>query len=292
MKSFIVLSCLALISTVAVGQCASSLFGGCVDVALSVSGTTLSVNFEPTGSISGSPTNNWQSSVLTIRWAETAGGANPITSLTDPAAGGVDFGFGKDFMTAGAPDNEAFFDNGYYYQKFSAVPSPNAIDITTATEIFSVDFTTTETTVTFELVDNTNTFVFNNNGQPSVQRLFGETFNGFSTPTATFSSSPFPVEWLYFNAEAVSSSAAELSWATATESNNDFFQIEKSVDGELFEIIARVQAVGNSTTTQEYDYLDKDFVANKVFYRLKQVDVDGKFTYAEVVEVNFDPALN
>ncbi|MEL6651693.1 MAG: T9SS type A sorting domain-containing protein [Bacteroidota bacterium] len=288
------------------GQCALAGFGGeCLDVGLSVATgtTTLDVEVLPSGTFSV-PFNNWNSVTITIRWA-AVGGNDPLSSISNLVNGTLDLDIQEENISAtpgalsiSASTGAALLSNGYFYKKFAGTIANNGLSLVNNTtyNVFSFDFTTAESSIVFEIVSgNADPYssVVANNAGPSVQNLT-ETFQGFinSDNSATFNSSAFPVEWLYFNAEAVSSSAAELTWATATESNNDFFQIEKSVDGELFEVIARVQAVGNSATTQEYDYLDKDFVANKVFYRLKQVDVDGKFTYAEVVEVNFDPALN
>lgn len=294
MKALLLCGVFSLFAINMQAQCSSSAYdGNCIDVSLGLTGTTLSVEFEPSGAITASPplSNVWQFAVITIRWPAIAGGGNPVSSMTNLLPGDINFNMDFDEMIQASGFKGAVLDNGYYYQKFAGIPSPSTFDVSGTPTLFTVDFTTSESTITFELVDNA--FTSTNNGSPSIGRFPGETFDTFgSSPSVTFNSASLPVEWLYFNAEAVSSSAAELTWATATESNNDFFQIEKSVDGELFEVIARVQAVGNSATTQEYDYLDKDFVANKVFYRLKQVDVDGKFTYAEVVEVNFDPALN
>jgi len=260
-------------------QCGSP----CLDVGLSVDNNTqeLTVSATASANMTAYPINAFNVSVLTVRWPELAGGVNPVTisSVTDL--------YGFNLSADGAPQQNG----GFFYQKFSGDAGNAQLSFVAATQtnILQISFTTTESTVVFDLTNDG--YATSINGTPSLIGLLGERFSGFAPSTATYNAPTFPVEWLYFNAEAVSGREAELSWATATEGNNNFFQIEKSIDGDLFEPIARVQGVGNSTTTQEYDYLDKDYIAPKVFYRLKQVDYDGTFQHSDIVEVNFEAAL-
>lgn len=102
---------------------------------------------------------------------------------------------------------------------------------------------------------------------------------------------PFPVEWLSFHAEANEAGAVELSWETATELNNDYFEIEKSFDGLLFQSLSRVKGMLQSSRTQSYAYLDNGYMREKMFYRIKQVDLNGAFSYSNVVEVNMSNIL-
>ncbi len=98
----------------------------------------------------------------------------------------------------------------------------------------------------------------------------------------------FPVEWLFFNA-IPNGSAVDLEWATASENGNQFFSIERSVDASFFEEILRTEAVGNSSTTTTYRNTDPNPTPGFSYYRLRQIDIDGGFTYSEVVEVFFNP---
>ncbi|MEM6345239.1 MAG: T9SS type A sorting domain-containing protein [Bacteroidota bacterium] len=261
-------------------QCGSP----CLDVGLSVDNNTqeLTVSATASANMTAFPVNAFNVSVLTIKWPELSGGGNPVTisSVTDL--------YGFNLAADGAPQ----LNGGFYYQKFSGDAGNAQLSFVaaTATDILEVAFTTSESTVVFELTnDGFTQGPFN--GFPALIGLLGERFNGFAPSTATYNEPTFPVEWLYFDAQAIDSREAELSWATAAEGNNNFFQVEKSVDGDLFEPIARVQGVGNSTTTQEYEYLDKDYIAPKVFYRLKQVDYDGTFQHSDIVEVNFEAGI-
>ncbi|MDB4533279.1 T9SS type A sorting domain-containing protein [Vicingaceae bacterium] len=77
----------------------------------------------------------------------------------------------------------------------------------------------------------------------------------------------------------------ELKWKTATEINNDKFEIEKSLDGVLFSKLDEVQGSGNNSTITDYNYQDKYPASGITYYRLRQVDFDGKFQYSNVIAV-------
>lgn len=91
---------------------------------------------------------------------------------------------------------------------------------------------------------------------------------------------PLPVELLFFHVSYASS--VQLKWATASELNNDHFEIERSEDGIYFYEIGRV--AGHGTTTEEHPYFfeDTEVIANTEYYHLKQVDYDGRFEYFEI----------
>lgn len=74
----------------------------------------------------------------------------------------------------------------------------------------------------------------------------------------------------------------ELSWETYSELNNDYFTIEKSVNGSDFEFLAQVDAVGNSQKTEKYTFEDVALTSDVAYYRLSQTDLDGATTYFEV----------
>jgi hypothetical protein len=92
-----------------------------------------------------------------------------------------------------------------------------------------------------------------------------------------------PVELTSFTAKAYANEV-QLSWITATETNNQGFEVQRSKDGE-FETIAFVSGNGTTTETHAYAYTDKDVNAGSYSYRLKQVDFDGTFEYSNVVQV-------
>ncbi|MCP4439425.1 MAG: T9SS type A sorting domain-containing protein [Aureispira sp.] len=93
----------------------------------------------------------------------------------------------------------------------------------------------------------------------------------------------FPIELLSFTAEN-NGWQNELVWITASEVNNDYFVIEKSLNGIDFEDWQIVDAVGNSTEAQTYQTKDKN-IYPITYYRLKQVDIDGTTSYSQIVAV-------
>ncbi|MGN6164697.1 MAG: T9SS type A sorting domain-containing protein [Flavisolibacter sp.] len=108
--------------------------------------------------------------------------------------------------------------------------------------------------------------------------------NSFASGSVVVSS-VLPVKLLYFKAQT-NNSKVVLNWATAQEINNEGFVVERSMDGLQYLSIATIASKGNSSNTSYYTYTDDAVVAAKVFYRLKQVDADGKFTYSTVVAVS------
>ncbi|MDR6194494.1 FAD-dependent oxidoreductase [Siphonobacter sp. SORGH_AS_0500] len=103
---------------------------------------------------------------------------------------------------------------------------------------------------------------------------------------------PLPVRWLYFNAQ-LNSEGVLLKWATTYEKNTQKFFIQYSFDSLNFETIDVINGSGNSIMKEEYSYLDKKtawYNKKVIYYRLKQVDMDGKFTYSNMVSIN--PAID
>ena len=91
-----------------------------------------------------------------------------------------------------------------------------------------------------------------------------------------------PVELTSF-AAVVAGGNVELNWSTATETNNQGFQVERSNGGE-FNSVGFVAGYGTTTETQNYIFTDRDVPVGNYSYRLKQVDFDGTFEYSDVVE--------
>lgn len=105
---------------------------------------------------------------------------------------------------------------------------------------------------------------------------------------STRSSSVLPVTLTRFEAKA-SGLDAQLSWTTAQEKNNRYFQVERALDGGEFEAVTQVAGAGTSTTAHAYAHRDAGagLRARTAYYRLKQVDLDGTFAYSEVQAVRF-----
>jgi hypothetical protein len=99
-----------------------------------------------------------------------------------------------------------------------------------------------------------------------------------------------PVELLAFTA-SVNNSNVQLLWSTATELNNLGFEIERSIDNlDNFVTVGFVEGKGSSTEINYYSFNDNPELSgvNQLYYRLKQVDFDGTFSYSDVVNVTYD----
>ena len=122
------------------------------------------------------------------------------------------------------------------------------------------------------------------NGIPVVHRT-GMTSHG-QFGIGSGSSNPLPISLLYFKAK-LNENIVKLCWATASELNNDYFTIERSSDGIHFEEIIRQRGAGNNSFTLYYSTEDVNPLNGYNYYRLKQTDFDGHFTYSEFETVKF-----
>ncbi|MFO0496294.1 MAG: T9SS type A sorting domain-containing protein [Flavobacteriia bacterium] len=105
-------------------------------------------------------------------------------------------------------------------------------------------------------------------------------FSRFTIANKTGSFNPLPIELVDFTAER-EGEVALIKWETATEINNDYFTLERSKDGVAYEVIAVVEGAGNSTNEIEYRFIDEFPLAGISYYRLKQTDYDGNYTYSD-----------
>lgn len=108
----------------------------------------------------------------------------------------------------------------------------------------------------------------------------------FSDFTGNGNGSPLPISLIEFNAIKVVD-AVQLTWITASELNNDYFTIERSLDGYSFEAIHQEPGAGNSNQWLNYEWYDHSPFDGINYYRLKQTDFDGSFTYSTLRMVDF-----
>lgn len=100
--------------------------------------------------------------------------------------------------------------------------------------------------------------------------------------TSTFN--VLPITLISFNATICQNSVC-LTWQTASEINNDFFTIEKSLNGLIWEIFETIEGAGNSKAILDYETIDRSPFSDYTYYRLKQTDFDGGFKYSSVERV-------
>ena len=96
---------------------------------------------------------------------------------------------------------------------------------------------------------------------------------------------PLPVELIYFTGQVINEDLTLLTWATASEINNDYFAVEHSNNGLDVNIIGHVPGNGNSNYVQEYEFYYDGNTENPNYFRLKQVDFNGNFEYSEIIVI-------
>ena len=148
-------------------------------------------------------------------------------------------------------------------------------------------------------MQSTSPSIVSNAGTAITLRIYG--YNGAGNPTAgtanwriddlsltlTVDAAILPVELKNIKVSK-KNAAAQLSWQTATENNNSHFDIERSNDGAKFSKLEAVKGHGTTNVVQDYTFTDDAPLKNINYYRLRQVDFDGKETISKTVSINFD----
>ncbi len=112
-----------------------------------------------------------------------------------------------------------------------------------------------------------------------------DVFVGEIDETAAVSCGVLPVTWLSFSAKKVNANA-HLEWRTAQEQRCSLYEVERSTDGVNYQKVGQ-QICRNSQAAQNYNYVDVNPGKGIFYYRLRQVDTDGKFDYSAVRKVSF-----
>lgn len=105
-----------------------------------------------------------------------------------------------------------------------------------------------------------------------------------TTVTSLVECEKVPIELISFRGEATEGGNI-ISWITATETENDYFTLESSLDGLEFIPLTVIDGAGTSLSQREYIYLDEVKEHNTLYYRLKQTDYDGSYTYSSIIRV-------
>ncbi len=189
-----------------------------------------------------------------------------------------------DALNLGAGATLSYFTSGL---QINVVQAGNQY---TATNIGGMEYTGVDTAakqVMFTVTNkNITNFIYkagvNNGNNFSITRQKGIYFKGFNYTVSTL-----PVKYLSFNANVVSK-AVLLSWVTQKEINHSNFEVERSFTGKDFSTIGIVLDGLENGTDKEYSFKDNAAeIAEKeiVYYRLKQIDINGKFNYSNVITV-------
>ncbi len=101
-------------------------------------------------------------------------------------------------------------------------------------------------------------------------------------------STTLPVQLVLFLATKNDDGSVKISWATSQEENSNYYDVERSGDQTDWSSIGTVKAKGFSSTTTNYFLTDKSPINGTGYYRLKMVDLDGKFTYSKTIPITTD----
>lgn len=177
-------------------------------------------------------------------------------------------------------------------------PNPSAANITRFEYFFDKDpgfgnGTTLTIPSTTDLSNYTFTADLTGLKNDTTHTLYIRTYDNWSlTNTRTFLiGTALPLTWISFNAKAINKKV-ELDWITAQEINTDHFDIERSNDGIHFSKIGSVASSQNSSAESDYTFTDDNPINGISYYRLKQVDIDGNFTYSIIISAKVNTQLS
>ena len=165
------------------------------------------------------------------------------------------------------------------YYKASELPNFNGSDINSMGKSTGAIATASGSTSSLAAVQRS---AFNNDH--AYTSTFHTGFSGFGLSDA-FPSGSLPVHLITFEGKN-SSEGNLLNWTTTSEVSNEYFGIDRTVNGLDFTEIGRVSGAGNSSVTNNYKFLDATPSKGMSYYRLKQVDSDGKYDYSKIISVN------
>ena len=215
---------------------------------------------------------------LTPLFTQRTGTANPFNGIdvgTRAAPSFIDLdGDGDfDFIAGGAGGG---FD---YYENDGSAASPSFTELTGTNNPLIGHDVGSRSTPRFVDID----------GDLDFDMFAGETSGNFNFYENICPASILPIELVFFEAE-VQGSTVELTWQTASEVNNDFFTILRSSDTQVWEEIEHIKAPeGDSFELLDYSTIDPNPILGRSFYRLKQTDFDGKFSFSNIESVNVIP---
>ena len=120
----------------------------------------------------------------------------------------------------------------------------------------------------------------------------GDQFTDDGTAVIGSTGGPVPVKFTSFKAQLLNANNAILKWTTESEIDNDYFEVERSEDGVRFINRGKVYGNGSTTVSHSYDFTDPlNTTAQVIYYRLRIVDTDGKFSYSKIVAIKLNGSI-
>lgn len=112
------------------------------------------------------------------------------------------------------------------------------------------------------------------------------TLTSFSDFLIAYGNAPLPVDWLGVSVAPLHD-AMKVKWQTSQEINNDYFDVEHSLDNVNYSTVGRVEGTGISNVVQDYSFIHRNPLLGVNYYRIKQVDFDGAFDHSKVVAASW-----
>ena len=132
--------------------------------------------------------------------------------------------------------------------------------------------------------DGANSIALDNEGNVYVTG-FSTINNNYDFATIKYSQPPIPVELTSFTANITNEGDVVLNWSTATETNNQLFEIERKTNEGKYYTIGNIEGSGTTTRPKEYSFIDQMVEPGEYYYRLKQIDFSGAYEYSGEVFV-------
>jgi hypothetical protein len=205
--------------------------------------------------------------------------------------------------TAPTPNGPSYYGGDVWYKV--VVPSGGKVQIRTAelvlTDIVVEVYTGTASSLTYIIYNDDSSSVnpmsyIELSSRPQGETIWIRVWDYSGDEVGTFkirATTPIslPIELLSFNGTS-KDLYNSLCWSTASETDNDYFTIEKTLDGITYNIVGVVNSYGNSQIINNYEL--KDYSVEKVinYYRLKQTDIDGNYSYSNIISIDNRNSLN
>lgn len=171
------------------------------------------------------------------------------------------------------------------YGKISLVDKSTIIDLNGNSDVYVFDGGTIEGSEANQQLRIGNNIVYLGNTPPVLGPAFA------TATTTSFKAVALPVKFLGFSVTRQNNDVL-VQWSTTEEMNAGSFDVERSTDGATWTRTATLAAMGGLSNTTNYSYTDKNVTAALSYYRIKQVDTDGKFTYTALKTVKYTTAAH
>lgn len=114
----------------------------------------------------------------------------------------------------------------------------------------------------------------------------------FTIGTIDVAQTALPVQLTNFEAVVSENNHVKIDWQTASEINNDFFTVERSINGKNWEKLQKINGAGNSSTLINYNFVDRKPLNGTSYYRLKQTDFNQQFAYSKIEVIQLLEIIN